>query len=463
MNNVLVVEDKQSLRLMLRKALEKAGYWLAEAGTGEAALECLQTHSYDVVLTDLKLPDISGIEVLKAAQSGNFSTSVIVMTAYGTIESAVEAMKLGAFDFVQKPIDLDHLLILVSRAIVHQHLASENYLLKDEFAKRFGIPTIIGEHESMVAVSRQVQQVAVTGATVLLLGESGTGKELFAKGIHNLSPHKDGPYVTVNCAALPESLIENELFGHERGSYTGASDRHIGKFELANHGTIFLDEIGDLPLAVQAKVLRVIEERKVDRLGGMTSLDTDVRIITATNRDLDLAVEKKEFREDLFYRLSVFPIMLPPLRQRRSDIPLLVEHFLMRFGSELKKKDVGITPEAMQVLQEYAWPGNVRELRNSIERAMIVCSNKMIRPHDLNLSTQRPMLTLSDPSTSLELKVDFDGTIKEVTERVVAEVERLKIRTVLREVGGYKAKAAEILEISYKTLLTKLKDLSIHT
>jgi len=459
MNKVLLVEDKASVRGMLCRVLAKASYQVDEAETGQVALYRLGQSRYDLVLTDLMLPDLSGLDVLRGVQSAHAGvTPVIVMTGFGTVETAVEAMKCGAYDFIQKPVDLEHLLLICARALEHRQLASENLVLKEEVAARLGLPVIIGEHESMVEVGRQIQRVASTHATVLLLGESGTGKELFAKRIHNLSSRKDAPFVTVNCAALPEALIENELFGHEKGSFTGAHDRHIGKFELAHHGSIFLDEVGELPLSMQAKVLRVLEERKVDRLGGGAPLDVDVRIITATNRDLRRAVERKEFREDLYFRLSVFPIILPLLRQRVSDIPALVRHFLKRFGDELNKRGVDITPEALQVLQEYAWPGNVRELRNCIERAIIVCDDRLIRPQDLHLSRPPETLTFADEDPSLSVQLDFAGTLKDVTERAVAQIERLKIRNALRAAGGNKAKAAERLEISYKTLLGKLRE-----
>jgi DNA-binding NtrC family response regulator len=458
MYKVLIVEDKQSLSLMLRRALERVGYGAEEAGDGATALRKYQQNHYDLVLTDLKLPDVQGLEVLKSIKTHDPSFPVIVMTAYGSIEAAVDAMRSGAYDFIQKPIDLDHLMILIARALEHKNLLSENTLLKEEFAEKFGVPQIIGEHPSLVTVSQQIQQVAGTNATVLLLGESGTGKELFAKAIHNLSPRKTHPFVTINCAAIPESLIENELFGHEKGSYTGANDRHPGKFDLAHRGTILLDEIGELPMAMQSKILRVLEERKIDRIGGQFSHDIDVRIIAATNKDLKTAVERKEFRDDLFYRLMVFPIMLPALRERKSDIPLLVKYYLNRFTVELKKKGVEVSPEALHVLEEYNWPGNVRELRNCIERAIIICDDNLIQPEDLHINDKPQSLCLLSNENDQLLKLSFAGSLNEVREQAVRLVETTKIKSAIRESGGNKVKAAAILGVSYKTLLTKIKE-----
>lgn len=460
MSRILIIEDKQSLRTMLRRALEKAAYAIEEAPDGHSALEKLRRHSYDLVLTDLRLPDALGLEILRDIKNIDASIPVIFMTAYGSVETAVEAMKGGAYDFIQKPIDIDYLQILIARALERKQLLSENFLLKEEVAAKFGVPRIVGEHPCMVDVSQQAQQVAATNTTVLLLGESGTGKELFAKAIHNLSPRKEFPFVTVNCAAIPEMLLENELFGHEKGAYTGATERCMGKFELANRGTIFLDEVGELPLSVQSKILRVIEERKVDRIGGNVTIDVDVRIVAATNRDLKSAVEKKEFREDLFYRLSVFPITLPPIRERKSDIPFLVKYFLDVFATELNKKQVEVSAEALQLLTEYDWPGNVRELRNCIERAIIVCNDDVIKPEDLNINKRdKPSVLLDD--SNLELRLSLEGTLNEITARAIERVEKVKIESILRELKGNKLRAAEKLDISYKTLLNKIKEYGI--
>jgi len=313
MDPLLLVEDKNELRAMLRKALERAGYPVDEAPDGTAAIQKVRARRYQVVITDLKMPGASGLDVLRATKSADPTIPVLLLTAFGSVEEAVTAMKEGAFDFLQKPVDLDHLKLLVERAARQQELLRENLLLREEYSTRYGFPRIVGEHPSIRAVSQDLQRVAATDSTVLLLGESGTGKELFARAVHHLSPRRDKAFVALNCAAIPESLVENELFGHERGAFTGAAARKIGKMDLAHHGTLFLDEMGDLPLAIQAKLLRVIEERRFERVGGTQSIDVDVRIVVATNRDLRKLVEEKLFREDLYFRISAVPMTIPPL------------------------------------------------------------------------------------------------------------------------------------------------------
>ena len=325
---ILLVEDKAELRAMLRKALERAGYSVDEAPDGNIAVEKIRSRRYLLVLSDLKLPGHSGIEVLREAKRVEPTLPVILLTAYGSVEEAVTAMKDGAFDFIQKPVDLDHLKVLLDRAAKQQELLRENVLLRSEYSARYGFPEIVGEHQTMKEASRMTQRVAATDSTVLLLGESGTGKELFARAIHHLSPRADSPFVALNCAAIPEGLVENELFGHERGAYTGAGARKIGKIELAHRGTLFLDEIGELPLSMQSKLLRVLEERTFERVGGTQEIEVNVRIITATNKDLQASVAAKAFREDLFFRISAVPITIPPLRERGEDVLLLAEYFL---------------------------------------------------------------------------------------------------------------------------------------
>ena len=320
---LLLVEDKAELRQMLKLALQKAWFRVEDAGDGTQASHLLHSQPFSLLLTDLKLPGRSGLELLRQAQEMDPGMPVVLLTAYGSIEEAVQAMKGGAYDFIQKPVDLEHLKLLLERALLQRQLVRENLLLKEEAAVRHGFPRIIAEHPSMVAVARDVQRVAPTETTVLLLGESGTGKELFARAIHSLSSRKDRLFVALNCAAIPEGLVENELFGHEKGAYTGAGARKIGKFELAHHGTIFLDEIGELPLAVQSKILRVLEERAFERVGGLQRIEVDVRILVATNRDLRQAIAEKSFREDLYFRISTVPITIPPLRERDADILLL--------------------------------------------------------------------------------------------------------------------------------------------
>jgi DNA-binding NtrC family response regulator len=339
MEPLLLVEDKAELRAMLRKALERSGYAVDEAADGSAAVAKLRGRRYLLVLSDLKLPGCSGLDVLRESKQADPTIPVILVTAFGSIEEAVTAMKEGAFDFIQKPVDLDHLNLLVGRAARQQELLRENLLLREEYAARYGFPRIIGEHPAMLAVTQQVQRVAGTDSTILLLGESGTGKELFARAIHHLSNRREQSFVALNCAAIPEGLVENELFGHERGAYTGAGSRKIGKMELAHRGTIFLDEIAELPLAIQSKLLRVLEEKRFDRVGGTQPVDVDVRIITATNKDLRAAVEAKSFREDLYFRVAGVPITIPPLRERGDDVQLLADAFLERFRREFRKPE----------------------------------------------------------------------------------------------------------------------------
>ncbi len=322
-DRLLLVEDKAELRQMLKLALGKAGFEVHEAADGLEGIRLASTAPFAVVLTDLKLPGASGIDVLKKVQEIDSGIPVVVMTAYGSIDEAVMAMKEGAYDFIQKPVDLEHLRLLLKRAVFQQQLVRENLLLKEEVAEHFGFPRILAEDPGMVAVARELQKVAQSETTVLLLGESGTGKELFARALHQLSPRQKQTFVAINCAAIPEGLVENELFGHEKGAYTGANARKIGRFELAHRGTIFLDEIGELPVAVQAKILRVIEERSFERVGGLQTIEVDVRLVAATNRDLQRAVQEKTFREDLYFRIAPLPITIPPLRERGQDnLPL---------------------------------------------------------------------------------------------------------------------------------------------
>src|ERR1700737_2299963 len=355
MEPLLLVEDKNELRAMLRKALERSGYTVDEAPDGTAAIQKVRARRYLLVITDLKMPGASGLDVLRAAKQADATIPVILLTAFGSVEEAVTAMKEGAFDFLQKPVDLDHLKLLVQRAAQQQELMRENLILREEYSTRYGFPRILGEHASIREVSQQIQRVSATDSTVLLLGESGTGKELFARAIHHLSPRREQPFVALNCAAIPESLFENELFGHERGAYTGAGARKIGKMELAHRGTIFLDEIGDLPLGIQSKLLRVLEERRFERVGGTQEIEVNVRIVTATNKDLRAAVADKTFREDLYFRIAAVPITIPPLRDRGDDVLLLAGHFLERFKREFRKPSLELTEDASTRLLTSSW------------------------------------------------------------------------------------------------------------
>jgi DNA-binding NtrC family response regulator len=455
---ILIVEDKDSLRTMLRHALEEQGHSVVEAADETEALRQVRDTRPDLVVSDLRLLSGDGVGVLRGAKDIDPELPVIVMTAYGSIQDAVVAMKEGALDFLAKPVP-DHLLLLVERALAQRRLTAENRLLRDELAARRGAPTIIGQDPSLARVMAIVHRAAATDTTVLLLGESGTGKELVARSLHALGARADGPFVAINCAAIPETLLETELFGHEKGAFTGAIGRKAGRFELAHRGTLFLDEIGDLPIGLQAKILRALEEKKFDRVGGTQPLQVDVRVVAATNRNLKAAVAARQFREDLYFRLSVFPIDIPPLRERPGDIELLARHFVDRFCRDLKKKTLTLSAEAIDELQRYRWPGNVRELQNCIERAAILVDGDTIRPRHLNLSF-RDALAVETPVDPWE-QLDLSGSLIDVTRRATAEVERRKIQASLQEAAGQKPRAADLLQVSYKTLLQKLKEYGI--
>ena len=451
MQMILIVEDKESMAQMLRETLEGEGYSIVIARDGQEGTRQIRENRFDLVLTDLKLPKKDGIEVLKASKTENPLTPVIVMTAFGTIETAVAAMKVGAFDFITKPFDTDHLLLLMNRALETQRVLTENILLKDELYSKLGIPKIIGKSSRILEVAQKVQKVAPGKTTVLLLGESGTGKELFARAVHNLSQRRAYPFVPINCAAIPRELLESELFGHEKGSFTGADSRKLGKFELGDKGTIFLDEIAEMDLALQAKLLRVLQEGEVERVGGVKSVKIDVRIIAASNRDIEKAVEEKLFREDLFYRLNVFPIVIPPLRERKDDIPLLVDYFVETYCQELKSGKKTVAPDALELMISYPWKGNVRELENCIERAVILCDGDTITRDDVVLNSQ--MMLQGSLST-----LPMDGPLEDSVRAAVRIAETQRISKALKETKGNKSRASELLQVSYKTLLTKIKD-----
>ena len=440
---------------MLKLAIEGHGHVVVEARDQGEAMRAMQQDRPALVLTDLRLPEGDGFGVLRAAKELDPELPVIVMTAYGSIQDAVAAMKEGALDFLAKPVDPDHLLLMVERALTQRRVMTEYILLKEELAARRGAPQIIGDSPSLKQAIIALQRASGSDATVLLEGESGTGKELFARALHALSPRSDGPFVAINCAAIPDNLLETELFGHEKGAFTGAVARKPGKFELAHRGTLFLDEIGDLPLALQAKILRALEERRFERVGGTQSLHVDVRIVAATNKQLRAGVAAKQFREDLYFRLSVFPIAIPPLRDRPDDIPILARHFAERFSRELKKKAAVLAPSAIEELQKYHWPGNVRELQNCMERAVILSESDTIHGRHLNLSLHAP-LPADTPSPWATF--DLSGTLADVVKRAQMEVERRKIEQALKEGGGDKGRAADLLGVPYKNLLTKLKE-----
>ncbi len=454
MPTILIVEDKDSMAQMLRETLESEGYQVALATDGQDGIRRIRESRFDLIVSDLKLPKKDGMEVLKAARAENQLMPVIMMTAFGTVETAVAAMKEGAFDFIAKPFDTDHLLLLIRRALENRRLVTENILLKDELTGRLGMPRIIGISRGITEVAQLVQRVAPAKTTVLLLGESGTGKELFARAIHHLSSRAGHPLVAINCAAIPRELLETELFGHEKGSFTGAEARKIGKFELADKGTIFLDEIAEMDLSLQAKILRVIQEGEIERVGGISAISIDVRIIAASNRDIERAVEQKLFREDLFYRLNVFPIKIPPLRDRKDDIPLLVEFFLNKYCKELRKPHLRIERDALDLLISYPWKGNVRELENCIERGVILCDGETVTSEHIVLNRQMVM------ESSLR-NIPADGSLEDAMKEATRLVETARITKALKDTKGNKTRAAELLQVSYKTLLTKIRDYGI--
>jgi DNA-binding NtrC family response regulator len=455
---VLIVEDKDSLRTMLRHALEAQGYTVVEARDEDEARAALAQSLPSVVLSDLRLPVGDGFGVLRASKDADPDLPVIVMTAYGSIQDAVAAMKDGALDFLAKPVDPDHLLLMVERALAQRRLLSEYNLLKEEAAKRRGLPEIIGESAAIRHTMQSVQRAAGSDTTVLLEGESGTGKELFARALHALSERANGPFIAINCAAIPDTLLEAELFGYERGAFTGATQRKPGRFELAQRGTLFLDEVGELPLALQAKLLRAIETKRFERLGATVTTQVDVRLVAATNRGLRQAVAARQFREDLYFRLSVFPVTIPPLRERPEDIPLLARHFVEHTSGELGRKRLTLSDRAVEALCAYQWPGNVRELQNALERAVILTEGDTIQPGHLNLTGHAvPAAAAVDPWQSINL----DGTLAEAASRVLAEAERRKIQRALGEAGGDRGRAADILHVGYKALLAKMKDLGL--
>jgi DNA-binding NtrC family response regulator len=475
---VLLVEDKDSLRTMLRHALEAQGHAVVEARDEAEAIHEMRQTRPAVILTDLKLPNGDGFGVLRAAKELDPDLQVVVMTAYGSIQDAVSAMKEGATEFLAKPVDPDHLSMMVARALAHRRVLTENMVLREELAEKRGAPRIIGEDPGLRSVLQQLHRAAGTDATVLLEGESGTGKELFARALHTLSPRADGPFIAINCAAIPETLLETELFGHEKGAFTGASARKPGRFEMAHRGTLFLDEIGDLPLTLQAKILRALEEKRFERVGGTQSLQVDVRVVAATNRNLKARVADRQFREDLYFRLSVFPVQIPPLRDRTDDVMRLARHFVERICRDVNKKPLMLSDAAVEELCSYGWPGNVRELQNCIERAVILTEGDTIQPRHLNLSFRQPGPPIgatpppAAPSAGLPAQVpsaspspwdqiDLSGTMSEALRRITVEVERRKIEQALKDARGNRMAAADALQLGFKALGTRMRQLGI--
>ncbi len=447
MIKILLVEDNAAMREMLASIIAEKGYAVDAVADVASGLALLKKNDYAVIVSDLQLPDMDGLGFLKKTR--DLQLPFLILTAYGSIEKAVEAIKEGAYDFIAKPVDPDYLLLMIEKALAATHIARENLVLREVLRSETGRTAIIGSSRELLQEAEKVRQVAQTPATVLLRGESGTGKELFARAVHALSPRRDRPFITINSASIPDNLLENELFGHEKGSYTGAHMRQVGKLELAQGGTFFFDEIGDFPLQLQGKILRVLEEKSITRLGGARAIALDIRFIFATNQDLERAVAEKRFRQDLYFRITSFPIVLPPLRERRDDILLLADHFARKLSLEVRKREFSLAPAARKKLLAYPWPGNVRELQNTIERAVIIGAGPVIRPEEIILPG-RPF--------PVSEGMNLNGGLKEVGARARALAEKQKIAQVLGETGFNRTQAAEILQVSYKTLLDKIKE-----
>jgi len=441
---VLVVDDERRQRDILQMILEAEGYETTAAGNGRQALQAAEGGGFDVVLTDLKMPDLNGIELLSEILKLQPSPLVVLMTAHGTIDSAVDAMRKGAFDYLTKPLEKDELLLVLRRAMERTHLVRENRMLHEQLRDRFRVENIVGAHGSMQDVFRMVHKVAASTSTVLIYGESGTGKELVARALHHESDRRGRPFYAVNVAALPESILEAELFGHEKGAFTGAEMRKIGLFEQASGSTLFLDEVGDLKRDLQVKLLRALQEREILRVGGTERIRIDVRIVAATNQELERAVREGRFREDLYYRLNVIPIVLPPLRDRRTDIPLLVDHFLAKYAGSRSR---GVSEDALKTLMAYDWPGNVRELESVIERALLLGEGELIVPADLPASLRSGA---GGPKRATDLEIPDSGIDLEA-------VERSLILKALDKAGGNVTRAARLLGLSRRTLQYRIE------
>jgi nitrogen regulation protein NR(I) len=478
--SVLVVEDDETIQNVLKSFLEKKGFEVTLAQNGEAALDLLRTETFDLVLTDLVMPGKGGMEVLKGAAASQPDTPVIVVTGFGTVQSAVEAMRAGAFDYLTKPFNLEELMIVLNKALSVSKLQKENVMLKMQLKKKYVFKGIIGDSPSMQAVYELIEKIADTDSTVLITGESGTGKELVARTIHyNNTRRAHGPFVALNCAAIPKDLLASELFGHEKGAFTGAIAARPGRFELAQGGTLFLDEVGELDPALQVKLLRVLQEREFQRVGGVKTIKVDVRILAATNADLDKATKEGTFREDLFYRLNVIPLHLPPLRSRPEDIALLTAHFVREFSQKRKREPLIFAPETADCLMKYRWPGNVRELENLIERLSILVNGRAVQVpdlpeklHGLNYADRGPLIKSAQPTAGgaegltvpagrfagIELDesgIDLNG--------MISSMERHVIQQALGRTGGVRSKAAELLGLNRTTLLEKMKKMGIET
>jgi len=452
---ILVVEDEKAARDTMIDLLSEAGYEVQSAKNGEEAIEIVQESSFNLVITDLKMPKGDGLQVLEQVKKADPRTIVIICTGYGTVNTAVKAMKLGAYEYITKPIKIEEIKLVVQRALDYQRLQNENMLLQKQLKAKYRFKNLIGDSEVMQQIFQFIERIATTDSTVLICGESGTGKELVARAIHYNSDRRNRPMVPVNCGAIPEDLLESELFGYEKGAFTGALKTRIGRFELADGGTVFLDEIGDMSPALQVKVLRVLQEHEFERVGGIKSIKVDIRVIAATHRDLEKAVKQGAFREDLYYRLNVIPVILPPLRERKSDIPLLTRYFIERFNREKKRNIEGVSPEALKYLMRYHWPGNVRELENIIERLVILKGEGTIEKEDL------PENFLASEWTDMIPFVDIpDNGISFNT--AVSEFERELILRALNKTNWVKNRAAKLLQLKRTTLVEKMKKIHLN-
>jgi len=450
MERILVVDDDLEIREGVADVLRQAGYDVDEAKDGKKAIKCIETGSYDLVLTDLNLPKANGMKVLRHVLDESPDTICIILTGFGTIKGSVEAIKMGAFDYISKPVKSDEIVIVVEKALKFRRLERENILLKQQLRKKYQFENFIGDSKPIQKVFELIEKVADTDSTVLITGESGTGKELIAKAIHYNSYRRDNPMVVINCGAIPEELLESELFGHEKGAFTGAHKMRVGRFELANGGTIFLDEIGDMSPNLQVKLLRVLQEQKFERVGGTRTLEIDVRIIAATNKNLINAVNRGSFRQDLYYRLNVIPIKVPPLRHRKSDIPLLIDFFFKRIDLRKRNGINGFSSKAEDALVAYDWPGNVRELENMVERMSILANGDKIELEDVPDSIKGKGAKIE----SIEVTIPKDGI---VFDQAVEEYERKLILEALNETNWVKTKAAKLLNINRTTLIEKMK------
>ena len=452
--SILIVEDEKAARDTMIDLLAEVGYEVQGATNGEEAIEMVQEYSFNVVITDLKMPKGDGLQVLEQVKKANSRTIVIICTGYGTVTTAVKAMRLGAYDYITKPIKAEEMKLVVQRSLDYQRLQDENVLLQKQLKAKYRFKNLIGDSEVMQQIFQFIEKIAATDSTILICGESGTGKELVARAIHYNSDRRHGPMVPVNCGAIPEDLLESELFGYEKGAFTGALKTRIGRFELADGGTVFLDEIGDMSPALQVKILRVLQEHEFERVGGVKSIKVDIRVIAATHRDLEKAVKQGTFREDLYYRLNVIPVTLPPLRERKSDIPLLTRHFVERFNREKKQNIEGVSPEVLKYFMRYHWPGNVRELENIIERLVILKGKGIIEQKDL------PEKLLGSEWADMIPSVNIpDSGISFNT--AVSEFERELILRALNKTNWVKNRAAKLLQLKRTTLVEKMKKIKL--